>query len=232
MRGKIGLSVQDDFVKVDITNYVKGIYISADTAVRDGDKLIMKGTDLELVPHHTEVDIVGYFEDGLLFMKGVVSLSLPTQINIDIFNASSEKEERRNHLKVHTAFETQVVKVFSMGENRRYMRTNIPIKIRDLSLGGIGFYSNHPFFKKQRLQVNLDYLMPGFVAEFQVLRREKVVQRPDTKEKDRIDSKYRYGGRMLRLSAEQERIVCEYVFKVQLDDYHKQQALKEEWGEI
>jgi c-di-GMP-binding flagellar brake protein YcgR len=100
--------------------------------------------------------------------------------------------------------------------------------VRDLSAGGVGFFCNHPFFRKQKLILDLSYLKSGFKMEFQILRKEKIeAHMVGGVELSRIGFKFRYGGRILQLTTEQERLITEYVFKVQLSEYQKRRDADE-----
>ncbi|MDR1572006.1 MAG: PilZ domain-containing protein [Clostridiales Family XIII bacterium] len=217
------MAIGDNIIKVDISKSDERIFASSDHISVNGNRIVLHGKDMAEIPHQTQVDIVAYFEDGLQFMWGVVTLSIPKQINVEIVSQVAKKEERRQSLKVRTSFDAKAVRVYSMGRLRRSMKTDTDIKIRDLSLGGAGFFSNHPFFRKQRITLDLSFLKQGFKAEFQVLRRERVEDRTDAAGNvtGPPDFKFRYGGRVLRLTSEQERLVCEYVFKVQISEHHK-----------
>jgi hypothetical protein len=84
-------------------------------------------------------------------------------------------------------------------------------------MGGLGFYSDKHFLRNQQLELDLNYLKPGFKVDFQVLRKEKNPNYSGFP----LGFKYKYGGKFLKLNAEEERLVCEYVFRVQLVDHQK-----------
>ena len=90
------------------------------------------------------------------------------------------------------------------------------IRLRDISLCGIGFYSNTVFFVKQKIVINLNCIKDDLLVTAQVLRREK--------EKVPINYKYKYGCKFLGLNNEQQRLICEYVFRLELENYHKERA--------
>jgi hypothetical protein len=205
-------------MKALIVNEEAGINISSENASLVGSKLSLRGKDFPVTAHKTRVDVVTYFEDGLRFMWGEISLSLPEQVNVDIMSDPGKRQERRRNLKVRTSFDAKVLSVESLGKKRRRMRVDEGIRLRDLSLGGAGFFSNHVFFRNQKIVLDLSYLKPGFVTVFQVLRRERTQEHPESGARG---FRFRYGGRVLKLTGEEERTVCEYVFKVQLTEHHR-----------
>jgi hypothetical protein len=215
------MAVAKRIVKVDISKFDAGLHASAEDVTIESERLIMRGFGFMNIPHQTPVDIIVYYEDGIQFFFGEVTLSLPKQINIEILSVMSDKKERRRNLKVRTSFDATAIRMFSMTGSKR-MRINVPIRVRDLSVGGIGFFCNHPFFRKQKLILDLGFLKNGFKAEFQILRKERVeAHMVDGIELSTIKFKFRCGGRILRLTTEQERLITEYVFKVQLSEYQK-----------
>ncbi|MDR1573568.1 MAG: hypothetical protein LBS24_04610 [Clostridiales Family XIII bacterium] len=215
------MAITKRIVKVDISKLDVGLHASAENVTIEPNRLIMRGGGFMDIPHQTPVEIIVYYEDGIQFFFGEVTLSLPKQINVDILSVVSDKKERRRSLKVRTSFDATAIRMFSMTGNR-YMRVDVPIRVRDLSVGGIGFFCNHPFFRRQKLILDMNYLKNGFKAEFQILRKEKIeAHMVDGVELSRIGFKFRYGGRILQLTTEQERLITEYVFKVQLAEFQK-----------
>jgi hypothetical protein len=217
-------------VKVDISKLDKGFHASSENVTTEPNRLILRGEGFMDIPHRTPVDIIVYYEDGIQFLFGEVTLSLSTRINLDILSVVSDKKERRRSLKVRTSFDATAIRMFSM-TGRRCMRVDVPIRVRDLSMGGIGFFCNHPFFRKQKLILDMSHLKSDFKIEFQILRKEKIeAHMVDGVEISKIGFKFRYGGCILRITAEQERLITEYVFKVQLSERLKRKDDEERRG--
>jgi hypothetical protein len=216
------MTIEKRIVKADISKLDEGFHASAENVTLDLHRMIMHGTGFMNIPHRTPVDVIIYYEDGIQYSSGEVTLSLAKQINVEIVSAVGDKKERRRNLKVRTSFDATVIRMFSLTE-KRCMRIDVPIRVRDLSVGGIGFFCNHPFFRKQKLILDLSYLKRGgFKIEFQILRKEKIeAHMVDGVEISKIGFKFRYGGRISRITTEQERLITEYVFKVQLSEYQK-----------
>ncbi|MDR2295165.1 MAG: PilZ domain-containing protein [Clostridiales Family XIII bacterium] len=208
-------------VKVDISKLDEGYHASAENVTIEPERLILRGVGFMEIPHRTPVDVIVYYEDGIQFLHGELTLSLPKQINVEILSVVSDKKERRRSLKVRTSFDAKAFRMFSVA-GRRSMRIDVPIRVRDLSVGGIGFFCNHPFFRRQKLFLDLTWLKRDLKVEFQILRKEKIeAHMVDGVEMSRIGFKFRYGGCILRITAEQERLITEYVFKVQLAERQK-----------
>jgi hypothetical protein len=217
------MTVERRLVKVSVSVADGSVSISSESVKTEDGRLILLGRGLKEIPHQTPVDVVAYYEDGVQFMWGVVTLSMPEQMNVDIVSAPSKRQERRESLKVRISFDAIVEAVYSTGRQRRRFNMRVPIRIRDLSMGGAGFFSNHIFFRKQRLMIDLGFLKPGLKVEFQVLRREKPkpVLGGDGEVVRAVEFRYRYGGRIVKLNADQEQTICEHVFKVQLQEHQK-----------
>jgi hypothetical protein len=215
------MAVAKRIVKVDISKFDEGVHASAENVTIEPNRMIMRGIGFMDIPHRTPVDIIVYYEDGIQFFFGEVTLALSTQINVEIISVVSDKKERRRSLKVRTSFDATVIRMFSMS-GRRYMRMAVPIRVRDLSMGGIGFFCNHPFFRKQKLILDMSYLKSGFKVEFQILRKEKIeAHMVEGVEVATVGFKFRYGGIMSQITTEQERLITEYVFKVQLLEHQR-----------
>jgi hypothetical protein len=215
------MAIAKRIVKIDISKIDEGLHASAENVTIEPTRLIMRGAGFMDIPHRTPMDIIVYYEDGIQFFFGEVTLSLPTQINIEIISVVSDKTERRRSLKVRTSFDAKAIRLFSM-TGRRRMRVDVPIRIRDLSVGGVGFFCNHPFFRRQKLILDMSYLKNGLKLEFLILRKEKIeAHMVDGVEVSKIGFKFRYGGRISQITAEQERLITEYVFKVQLSEHLK-----------
>jgi hypothetical protein len=224
------MAIGKRIVKADVSKLDEGIHVSSENVTMEDGRLILRGRNLKELPHQTPVDIIVYFEDGIQFMWGAVTLSVAKQLNVEILSTTSKKEERRRNLKVRTSFDARVTAMYSLGSKRRKMNTDVVIRVRDLSLGGVGFFCDHPFFRRQRIRIDMGFLKRGFVVDFQILRKDKIQR--DMAGDDLflpiIDYRFRYGGRISRLSAEQERLICEYVFKVQIAEHQKRKEAPEE----
>jgi hypothetical protein len=219
------MAIAKRIVKVDISKLDEGLYASAEDVTREPNRLILRGAGFMDIPHRTPVEIIVYYEDGIQFFFGEVTLSLPKQVNVEILSVVSDKKERRRSLKVRTSFDAKVLCMFSVAGNKS-MYVDVPVRVRDLSMGGIGFFCNHPFFRRQRLVLDMSYLKKGFKVEFQILRKERIeAHMVDGVEISKIGFKFRYGGSIVRITTEQERLITEYVFKVQLAEHLKRKDI-------
>ena len=176
----------------------------------NGKKFILSGDNFILIPHNTIVNAMGYTDSGVVTMQGKVTLSTEKQLDIIDF---TDKEERRTYLKVRTNINAVLNKSYSLGRSGRSMKREEDIQVRDISVGGICFYSNTILIVKQKIIIELDAVKPGFVREAIVLRRKR--------SNDVRGFKYRYGCKFLKLKHEQDRAVCQYVFKVQIENHKR-----------
>lgn len=205
-------NISQNFKKIDVFYEEQGIQISSVAVSSMDNRITLMGDQFQLIAHQTLVDVIGYLEDGIVLMTGKVTLSTASQLNLDV-ESIDEKQERRKYLKVKTNFKTRLIKAHALGKRNKSILVNENVEIRDLSLGGACIYSNKTFFKKQRLYLDFSHLKPGFIAEAIVLRREK--------ESYKIGFRYRYGCQFQNLGNEEQRILCEYVFKIQIQNHKR-----------
>jgi hypothetical protein len=177
-----------------------------------GNRIILLGEDFGLFPHKSIVEVVGYLQDGIVFMNAQVTLSTGTQLNFDIINTDS-KQERRSYLKVKVYMNSKLLRAFSLGKKGKPYAVNEPILTRDISLGGVAFYSNRTLFKRQKVELDFNILKPGFIAKAEVLRKERGPFRGGYR--------FKYGCRLLTISGEEERVLCEFVFRTQIENHRK-----------
>lgn len=205
------MTVNSSYIKMSVF-YSEGQKTISSTSISVIDeRIILRGEDFDILPHKSIVDIAGYLKDGVVFMSGRVTLSTESQVNLDIIK-TDDKQERRTYLKVKADLKTKLLRAYSKGKSNRSYIVNETIQIRDISLGGVGFFSNRTLLKKQILEINLNDIKPGFTPRAQVLRKERGsfgVYR------------YKYGCQFLNMSGEEERVLCEFVFKKQLENHRK-----------
>ncbi len=202
----------NSYVKMSVHYAEEEVTITSNSISAEGERIIVMGDDFGLIPHRSVVDAVGYLEDGIIFIKAKVTLSTDSQLNLEVINTES-KQERRNFLKVKIYMATRVVRAFSLGKSQKSYIVNERVMTRDISLGGVAFYSNRRFLKKQRIELDFNILKPGFIAEAQVLRRDSGPFRGGYR--------FKYGCCFLNISGEEERVLCEFVFKTQLENHKK-----------
>ena len=210
------------YKKISIFDEHGSVVAAAGNVDINENRIILLGEDFCLLPHNTVVYAVGYGEDGIVSMEGRITLSTASQMNLDVLNYS-DKEERRNYLKVPINAEGRILKMYSLGKRGLPIHIDKTITLRDISVGGIGFYSNQTLFKQQRLLLRLDAVKQNFTCEAVVLRREKT---------DFGNCRYKYGCEFLQPDHEQQRALCSLVFKVQIETHKKEIALQYDEEEI
>ncbi len=177
-----------------------------------GSKVMLMGEDFGLIPHQSIVEVVGYLQDGIVYMNAKVTLSTTSQLNFEIVK-TDDKQERRNFLKVRVYMNSRLLRAFALGRSGKGYLINEPIMTRDISLGGIAFYSNSVLFKKQKVELDLNILKPGFIPQAEVLRKERGPFRGGYR--------FKYGCRFQNISGEEERVLCEFVFRTQIENHKK-----------
>ena len=200
--------------KIDILDVNDKTLISSEKLRAVENRIFVFGDDFIVFDHGTKLKAIVYLEDGLIMATGIVTLSTEYQINIDIINYGN-KNDRRKYLKVRTDFQTNLFKTYKHANERTGRLINEKIRIRDLSVGGICFYSNQLIFRKQHIMIDLYPVKRNIIVKATIIRREQI----------RDGSyKYRYGCRFVNLNSEQERAICEYVFRVQIENHKSQQS--------
>ena len=202
----------NSYIKMSVFYAAEEVTITSSNINNMGDRIILMGDDFGLIPHQSLVEAVGYLQDGIVFMKAKVTLSTNSQLNFGILKAEG-KQERRSYLKVKIHLSAKLLRAYSLGKIKKTYAINEAIQTRDLSLGGIGFYSNRTLLKGQKLEIDFNLLKPGFIAQAQVLRRERGPFRGGYR--------FKYGCRFQDISGEEERVLCEFVFRTQIENHRK-----------
>lgn len=195
------------------------ILSSSHMNILDG-RITLHGKGFPLIAHKTIVNATGYQKDGIVNFMGKITLSTEAQLNMEIVDFKA-KHNRRAYLKVRTDLRTTVLYVYSLGRQKRIFPLKEAIELRDISLGGIGFYSNRKYFKKQQIVVDFNELKKDFQATAIVLRR--------TDEEKKRGFKYKYGCMFIGLKTEEQRVLLEYVFKKEIENHKRK--LEENFGE-
>ena len=203
--------MMEDFNKIDIYDNEDRIVITSNQVTFFEDRITLFGDFAVLLPHGTVVNATGFSEDGFIGFTAVVTLSVETQINLANVKYG-EKKDRRNFLKVKVICRGLLLMGYEMTNGKKTLLTDEPIRVRDISVGGVGFYFNKSLIKKQKILVRLDNIQPGFTAEAVVLRKEKMKH---------DHYRFRYGCRFLNLDNIQQSLLCKYVFRIQIESRKK-----------
>ena len=206
-------------VKADILLKGNGRSVTSENVSREEDRMILSGQNLPLLDHGIRVDLACYSEEGLCFMKGKVTLSTPYQVNLTITH-EEEPEDRRNYIRVKTHDKIRVIRGFSKGKLAKPFRINENTDMRDINIGGIGFYSNRRLLKKQIIELDFGFLKKELIIRARVLRTERM-EIP-------LGYRFKYGCAFDFRNPEEERLICEYVFKVQIRNHRKAMDLDED----
>lgn len=198
------------------------ILLSASEIVIDTGRMILKGSDFKLLPHQVEVDGIAFMTDGIVPFKAIVTLSTDKQVNLDVTGAAA-KTDRRDALKVPTNAKESIIEVRSTGENRKhYLMLEDEIQLQNLSMGGIGFMSNRPYFKHQKVTIQLAMIRQDFVIEAEILRK--------TRRKMSLSGqnyKYSYGAKFICNSEAKNRMLVEHVFRLEMLNKQNEDARNE-----
>ena len=206
-------------VKADILLKGKDRSITSENVSREEDRMILSGENMPLLNHGIQVDQACYSEEGLCFMKGQVTLSTPYQVNLTILH-EDEPEDRRNYVRVKAHDRVRVIRGFSKGKLAKPFRIDETTQMRDINIGGIGFYSNRRLLKKQNFELDFGFLKKDLIIRARVLRIERM-EIP-------LGYRFKYGCAFEFRNPEEERLICEYVFKVQIRNHRKAMDLDED----
>jgi hypothetical protein len=218
-RGDRSLTETNNYIKMSIYYPEAQTTVSSARINMFGERVTLLGQDFEMIPHKSVVDVIGYLKDGVVLMNGKVTLSTPNQINVNIIK-TDDKQERRSYLKVKIQLRTKLLRAYSLGRNGKSYAVNEIIETRDLSLGGVAFYSNGNFFKRQKISIDFNYIKPAFIAKAEILRKERG--------SFKNGYRFKYGCRFLNISSEEERVLCEFVFRTQLEGHKRLLQMQEE----
>ena len=206
------MGTKSGYKKIEVVNGDNKTILKATEYSVMGNRLILHGDNFPLLPLNSVTTIIGFAEDGIVPMNGIVTMSTQKQLNVTV-TEFDEKTERRAYVKVRTDVKATVLRAF-MGRSGKCFNYNTEIQLRDISVGGIGFFSNQVFFVNQRLYIELHEIRKDFVLKAVVLRKQR---EPYTSE-----YRYRYGCKFVELDKVDERILCEFVFKTELENYQKE----------
>lgn len=180
----------------------------------EGDRLILHGEEFMLVDRNSDVKLLAYCDDGVIDMAGRVTMSIPTQVNIDI-TAVGKANDRRDFLKVKTDDEGLIISFYMPGTNKKKFSAKDNVKFRDISAGGICFYSNKVYFAGQRLRIDLYSVADRLEVDAIILRKKK--------ESYLREYKYRYACKFVNIDPISERKLFEYSFRTEIENHRKEQ---------
>lgn len=188
--------------------------ISLDFSIEE-NRIILRGKDFSLFDRYKKLKLVGFCGEGVIEMEGVVTLSIKEQLNIEISEVE-KTNDRRAYLKVRSDAKGKILWSYLPNRMKKaFHHLNDDMELRDISVGGICFFSNNVYFVKHRLYINLYEINKDLKVNTIILRKER--EAPSSK------YKYRYACKFTRLGGIDERIICEYAFKKELENHEKEQ---------
>lgn len=202
------------YKKIELIHPSKVGNITATRYNFEGNRLILHGERFMLVNRHSKVRLMGYCDDGVMEMHGKVTMSIPSQVNIDI-DSIGKATDRRDSLKVRTDAEAIITGFYMPGRNNKKFSIRDNIRLRDISAGGVCFFSNNVYFVKQRLYIDLFDVAEQLKVDALLLRKKKE-DRPG-------GHRYRYACKFVGVDPISERKLFEYAFKTELENHRKEQ---------
>ena len=120
--------------------------------------------------------------------------------------------ELRQNLRMPISFQTLVYPISGSWKGRRWVESN------DLSCGGIAFFSRFPLEERERFE-----LVVPITAQPLLLRSEIIRKRPCSREGEEM-----YAAKFVDMCHDEEMMVREAVFNVQLSSRPRRAGTKEE----
>lgn len=194
----------------------KSVYFPRDFfRIKDRDLVMIKGTDLPLIPKDEYIVAVFEYINGVR-MKYTTSVDLSTesQMNFHVGDGIA-LEERRASYKINIEFE--VPSPFYI-RNEEIVSFDKPISIHvcNINLGGVYIKTDYDFEAGDQLML----LMFGGEMELltEILRAQKVLGT------DTIDG---FGCRFLSITQSQEERLARFIFDCQLAEREKQKQKRD-----
>ncbi|MGI6731884.1 MAG: PilZ domain-containing protein [Anaerovoracaceae bacterium] len=213
----MAVGTEIEYKKIAILDENQEVMVQSLNISHDDGRITLFGKDFRLLDHQKVVEAIGYSDQGVSPIKGKITLSTENQLNLEILHIGEQKE-RRNYLKVRADINGILLKARALGKSTKSFNFNSPIRVRDISLGGIGFYSNHRLLKGQKVVFRLDEISKGLTVEGEILRIKK--------EDYKRGYGFRYGCRFFPMNHKNEQLLCEYIFKKEIEIYRKQKLLE------
>lgn len=137
--------------------------------------------------------------------EGKVVRSRNDMVQLEISKTTADSKDKRKNLRVAVRFQSFIYPVTGRWRGRRTIESN------DLSCGGIAFFCD----REQEVGEQLEIVVP-VTSEPLVLRCEILRQRPTEREGTVL-----YAGKFLDLCNDEETVVRESVFSLQLENRPK-----------
>lgn len=205
--------MEPGYIKIDIVDENCDTVLSSLNFSFEDNRIILHGKKFPLLDRGTEVKAIGHRRDGIVVLEGTVTLSIEKQLNIHI-TEYGEMCDRREYLKVRTDVKA-IIKESYMGKSRRGLIVDRSVQLRDISIGGLCFFADQVFFPNQRLYIWMHELHKDLVVKAVVLRRKR--------ENPRLGFRYRYACKFVGLNNFGQTIICEHVFRKELENYYEEQ---------
>ncbi|GAB1477087.1 hypothetical protein MASR2M70_19230 [Bacillota bacterium] len=200
--------------KIGLVDHNSGaVIISTDINII-GSRIILHGANFPLIDRNAVVSLTGYCDEGLVEMQGSITLSIGEQINIDVNNID-EINDRRSFLKVRCDAEATILSAYLDNRKKKVFAKNDGIRLRDISAGGMCFFSDQIYFVKHRLLIDLHGAAPDLKVNAVILRKQR--------EYRAVGFRYRYACKFVGLNRIDERKIMEYTFKMELENHRKKQ---------
>lgn len=202
--------------KVGLVHPDSGIVVTSTEINVIGSRIILHGAGFPLLDRNTNVNVTGYCDEGLIEMQGIITLSIGEQININI-STVEEINDRRTYLKVRCDAEATILSAYMKNRGGKTFFKEDSIILRDISAGGICFFSEKFYFIKHKLLIELHGVAEDLKVNAIILRKQKEYRVPGFR--------YRYACKFVGLNRVDERKIFEYTFKKELENHQKMQDI-------
>ncbi len=171
------------------------------TTAPDAPEICVKVIDGEVdeIKKNKLVTLVGTLQT-MPTVRGSVT---ETSRNVLRLRRVESKEDVREVLRVDVSFDSLIYPVSGQWTGRR------KIEFIDLSCGGIAFYCDEPMERGERIEIVIPVTPKPLLMRGKILRsRER-------------GGRFCYAARFVDMCYDEEKLICEAVFSIQLDQHRK-----------
>lgn len=179
------------------------------------EHIILKNFSTENLVEGRTVQLLCFTEKGVQSITASTSfITQNVQANFRVIERG-EVNERRNNVKVPVALSGQIIGHY---EDALYKPLRIPLRvsIRNLSVGGMMFFTNDPLTVNDKYKLNFEVERLSIDVDFTIIRQDVTD----------LENTYVYGARFGTMSDEVDAHLCNYIYRIQIEEHRKRKEAK------